>query len=338
MRLWNRTKKNKSRGQATTELAICATLIIVMFAAMLRYGQTMNFQQQLQMKAFRQALKYSRDKGREVSYTIIKDKRGVNPFNFFGVPEDNRLMASATAAWIKSDFGFKNIFEFLGLKDPEDIFDYYEINGEVFKLRPIKVKAKFEHWIIPEGNWMELWMPIMVLESQYRKQRDVDAKIERKETHSGIITERSYSVSRDIQTKLVMYDKEDMEREILESLREGRSRREREKYSLNEIVQDLIAETLFIVGLSLGELELLSDEYGSTSQWINAIIRMFTGMDVKKIVLAIVAYIFFKVIGGHFLGDDPEVVEVRIVEGYRQYETWQEQDTWEGGSSWQAPF
>jgi len=337
MRLWNRTKKNKSRGQATTELAICATLIIAVFAAMLQYGQTMNFQQQSQMKAFRQALKYSRDKKREVSYTIIKDKRSVNPFSFFGVPEENRMMAGATAAWIKSDIKFTGS---LGANKADKVEDYYELNGDIKKLDPIRVEVTFRQKLIfPVTNKVKFWMPIMVLEPQYRKERGVDASMERGETHGGITTQRSYSVSRDIQTKLLMYDREDMEREILNSFTEDQSRREKVMIDSGDFVKELIMDILQIWALSLLDVfDIPGAENMTEAEWIKKVEDNLTSFKWKKAVLNTAGMLLWSVLGGYMLGSDPEVVDVEIIEGYRQYENWGEQDTWSGGSSWQAPL
>ncbi|MCM8792479.1 MAG: hypothetical protein NC826_05015 [Candidatus Omnitrophica bacterium] len=342
MRLWNRTKKNKSQAQATTELAICATLIIAIFAAILRYSISMNFQQQVQMEAFRKAMKLSRKEKKEVSYTVIKDKRGVNPFDFFGIPEDNRLMAGATVAWISNDLG--NLLEIFSLKDRIDSFDYYEINNTTYELPQIKVKAKINQIVFPLKSSIEIKMPILVLENQYKKLKNINASFQRQEDYGGINTQKSFNVSRDITTRLVMYDRPDMEKEILKSLREEQSRRKKEKINGREIIQDLILNILFAVGLSLNDLsDFAHESIESEEELLRYLKYMFLGKgsleDFLVKVIGITALFFtLQYLGGYLLTKNPEVVSVSIEEGYVPQVEWEQWSSQQGSSEWQAPF
>ena len=96
---------NKS-GQATTELAVFAFVLLIAFASLLKYGQLMNEQQEVRMHAFRQGLKkayYDYEDGDGfggTAYTTIKNVHIVNPFRvFYDGNQRQRLSGGAVLLW-----------------------------------------------------------------------------------------------------------------------------------------------------------------------------------------------------------------------------------------------
>lgn len=91
-------------GQATTEMAILGSLLLIALAGMLRYGQIMAKQQELQMYSFRKALSkideaYDRGIGR-VSYSVYKDIHMVDLFaKYYDGRQRRRLSASNSILW-----------------------------------------------------------------------------------------------------------------------------------------------------------------------------------------------------------------------------------------------
>jgi len=72
------TLTRKKRGQATTELAILGSIILLILGAMIRYSQTMSASQRMQMYAFEQAARMAmaradNDKMGRVNFTATQD-------------------------------------------------------------------------------------------------------------------------------------------------------------------------------------------------------------------------------------------------------------------------
>jgi len=94
------------KGQATTELAIFAFVLLIAFASLLKYGQIMNEQQEVRMHAFRQGLKkayYDYEDGDGFggsAYTVVKNVHLVNPFRvFYDGNQKQRLTGGAVVLW-----------------------------------------------------------------------------------------------------------------------------------------------------------------------------------------------------------------------------------------------
>lgn len=69
---------NKIRGQATAELAILGSIILLILGAMLRYGQTISASQKMQMYAFEKAVKFAQGRAQanhmgRVSFNAVQD-------------------------------------------------------------------------------------------------------------------------------------------------------------------------------------------------------------------------------------------------------------------------
>lgn len=104
-----------AKGQATTELAIFGSLILVCFAILISYGQNMQEQQILQQQAFRKALQKAYNENAFVSYNITKNPRTVNIFGNYGEGGRSSTGAGASVNWC--------------LGEPEDK-SYYQINED----------------------------------------------------------------------------------------------------------------------------------------------------------------------------------------------------------------
>jgi hypothetical protein len=140
------TRINKKSGQAATELAIFGSVMLMILAAMINYGQTLATQQELEMYAFRRALQLSRarylDNGaaRQVGFTVFREVYPVA----LGEPDVQRQKVSGSASvdW-ESDSGT------LTGEDPEDFgVQYWQLgtrmikNNEMIQLPRMKVKRE----------------------------------------------------------------------------------------------------------------------------------------------------------------------------------------------------
>jgi uncharacterized membrane protein len=119
-----RLKNNKA--QATTELAIFGSLILVCFAILISYGQNMQEQQILQQQVFRKALKKAYDENAFVSYNIIKNPRTINIFGGYGEGGRSSVSSGASVNWF---------VEMAGEEEVESSEDspqksYYQINED----------------------------------------------------------------------------------------------------------------------------------------------------------------------------------------------------------------
>lgn len=84
---------HNKRGQATAELAIMGSIVIMLLAYLLQQGYLYNSRQSLEMYTFREALRQSRSQERGVTLTVIRDI--IIP-SFFSSLNRQRLMSSAS--------------------------------------------------------------------------------------------------------------------------------------------------------------------------------------------------------------------------------------------------
>ncbi|MBL7081308.1 MAG: hypothetical protein ISS44_01905 [Candidatus Omnitrophica bacterium] len=110
--------KNKS-GQATTELAIFGSLILICLAVLISYSQNLQEQQILQQQVFRKALKKAYNDNAFVSYNIIKNPRTVSPFSRFGEGGRGSTSAGASVSWCLGEGEEKS---------------YYQVNEDVLEI------------------------------------------------------------------------------------------------------------------------------------------------------------------------------------------------------------
>ena len=93
---------HKNKGQATTELAILGSIILLILGAMIRYSQTMSASQRMQMYAFGEAARMAmsranNDKMGRVSFTAVQD---IYPVDITGFrPISTNVSGSATVLY-----------------------------------------------------------------------------------------------------------------------------------------------------------------------------------------------------------------------------------------------
>lgn len=107
------------KGQATTELAIFGSLILVCFALLISYGQSLQEQQILQQQTFRKALKKAYDENALVSYNTVKHPRTANVFGRYGEGGRGSVSTGASVNWC--------------LGEPLEK-SYYQINEDTFEI------------------------------------------------------------------------------------------------------------------------------------------------------------------------------------------------------------
>ncbi len=161
------------KGQATTELAVFGSLILVCFAALLSYAQSLNEQQTLQMQAFRQALERAYNDNGFVSYSILKNPRTVNLFGGLGESGRGGSSAGASVLWCMGDV---------------ESFGYYQINEDVLE--------------IPEGT--EIW------NVETTSARDYKTTESKTETYSAITTAKEARLTDALTTTLKVEDGSDI--------------------------------------------------------------------------------------------------------------------------------
>jgi len=104
--------KGSKKGQATTELAIIGTLVIMALAYLIQYGYVYNNRQALEMYAFRKALELSKQYERGITLTVMRDV--ILPSFFTGVSRQ-RLMATASVEY--NPYKLYTPYQ----EDPEDV-------------------------------------------------------------------------------------------------------------------------------------------------------------------------------------------------------------------------
>jgi len=104
--------KGSKKGQATTELAIIGTLVIMALAYLIQYGYMYNNRQALEMYAFRKALELSKQYERGITLTVMRDV--ILPSFFTGVSRQ-RLMATASVEY--NPYKLYSPYQ----EDPEDV-------------------------------------------------------------------------------------------------------------------------------------------------------------------------------------------------------------------------
>jgi len=157
--------KLNHKAQATTELAIFGSLILVCFAILISYGQSLQEQQILQQQTFRKALKKAYDENAFVSYNVVKNPRTVNLFGKYGEGGRSSVSAGASVAWCLGESVGKS---------------YYQINEDTVE--------------IPEGS--EIWDIETEAATAYKGEET------RSEDAGGIATTKSANLGDTVTTRL----------------------------------------------------------------------------------------------------------------------------------------
>lgn len=91
-----------NKGQALTELAIFGSILLFCLSVLIQYGLEANYQQQVQMEAFRKAQKiafYKSGPNSSTSLVLLKDKPLPDPRDQWGYAERYPIAAGANAVW-----------------------------------------------------------------------------------------------------------------------------------------------------------------------------------------------------------------------------------------------
>lgn len=168
-----------STGQATVELAIFGTLILLAFSALLTYGQSLDLRQKAKMEAFRKALQMAYYKNSSVSYTLKQDARMVDLFSGYGLGVPTTTSASSTVMWQKGAPGSQG-------SDNESSFAYYQINNNV-----VELERKEKTIIGNTGNEQEVTVPVSIWKEEAKRKSDYSSTADRRETTADIRNKRA---------------------------------------------------------------------------------------------------------------------------------------------------
>ncbi|MDD5155807.1 MAG: hypothetical protein PHF11_04900 [Candidatus Omnitrophica bacterium] len=193
-------KKSKFKGQAVVELAIFATIIIMVLAAFLSYAQRLESQQAIKMQAFREALLKAYKKNAAVSYTLKKDTRIFSPLSGFGQGQPSGAGATVSVMWQK------------GFAGPEHTTDqtnyaFYKINDQMLNSEDEGLPRMKKDVIGYDGTkHKDMLLPVNVYQEDRRQSDYYDTAVTKKEdspagTRGRIVSTSVYDLSSTITGK-----------------------------------------------------------------------------------------------------------------------------------------
>ncbi len=296
-------QSSSEKSQAISELAIFGALILVAFAAVLTYIQSMNAQQSYQMKAFRRALAESRSQNKVISYTIVKDSPVFDIRDLFGRPDTSRQVASGTVFALRKDPLFPDLED----EDDRDSAEYYEINGQSQEVRPIKIKLTYD-----DGNDYETWIAAPIRDVEYSTQKTRQGQIAKTENRSSISTTRSGSATaQQDTTTLILQDQEAFRADYLADANDVVEQEPWEKRIKIENLSYTLANWIAFIGV-IFITGLLCD------QPISDCAPCQSCYTIKSVILGAISAIL-SALFSYFLGNDVPsgtVEDVEIVDGY----------------------
>jgi hypothetical protein len=134
-----RYRERAERGQAFAEVAIMASLMLLVFGVLIAYIQRFNDQQYAQMTAFRNALRqasvYGTDEGSgagaSIQYTLIENRRHADVSSGFQKRSPQTFSASANVFWAIPETN-SNATSLIGYKINEEEFikDYDTLSSK----------------------------------------------------------------------------------------------------------------------------------------------------------------------------------------------------------------
>ncbi|MBU1366292.1 MAG: hypothetical protein KKE55_03585 [Candidatus Omnitrophica bacterium] len=146
--------RRKIKAQATAEMAILGSLVLLLLGYLVSQGFLYNQRQALEMYTFRKAMEVSKSKGRGVSLTVMRD--------VFSPSFSPSLGRSKTMASASVDANWWKIF----IPDvKEDVTDYQLVQigdamitqGKFLQIPPMKMKVKTQEHVKegenPEWQW-----------------------------------------------------------------------------------------------------------------------------------------------------------------------------------------
>ncbi len=133
--------KLNNRGQATAELALMGTVILMLLGYLMQQGTLYNARQGLEMYAYREALRQSKASERGATLTVVRDV--VTPSFFSGLSRQ-RIMATASV-----DTNYNKLYEpdepeDVGSKQYLQIGDAMILNQRLIEIPRIKVNVNYD--------------------------------------------------------------------------------------------------------------------------------------------------------------------------------------------------
>lgn len=96
------TRRNNT-GQALIEFAVIGSIALLALTMLIQMGLRMNYQQEIQQNAFRNALRIAQSEGDEesqsIQYNYFRNRRTPNPSEGFGVTPRVMTQGNATVTW-----------------------------------------------------------------------------------------------------------------------------------------------------------------------------------------------------------------------------------------------
>lgn len=120
-------------GQATTEIAVMGTIILVIFGVLLRYGQMFNAQQEAQMYAFRKSLELAQKRTNDAKFggaTVVVTKEYQPVDLFSSEPQPSMVSGSSTVTLENKQTYFDTDNPVAGEDGPAT---YYQMGNDMIK-------------------------------------------------------------------------------------------------------------------------------------------------------------------------------------------------------------
>ena len=115
------------KTQAIVELTILGTIVLIIFSAIISYGQRFDRMNEVKMKAFRKALNAAWQRNTSVSYTLKEDFRGADLMNF-GKGQSLAAAGSSSVLWQKGPAGTADEVD---KGETVGSYAFYEVNGKM---------------------------------------------------------------------------------------------------------------------------------------------------------------------------------------------------------------
>lgn len=177
------------RGQAAAELAILGTLILVAFAYIMNFGQSLSAMQQVKMETFRRALQKAYIRNSSVDFALKKNIRNASINSGFGQGQGLSPQASSKVMWQKGMSGdFKT--------EDQGGWSFWQINdlplAEQYPGYGLPVNKK--KIITMDGSKKEVYVPSSVYKTDETRVEEYDFNNTKTESNSGIGYAKTASV------------------------------------------------------------------------------------------------------------------------------------------------
>jgi hypothetical protein len=128
----NLNLESSKKGQALVELAVFGSILLFCLAMLIQYGLDANYQQQVQMEAFRktQRLAFYKDGlGASTSLVVIKDKAMPDPRDQWGFAERQPIVGAGSVTWNTNLAASSYVRNYTDAPDAQDLPTlYFEVD------------------------------------------------------------------------------------------------------------------------------------------------------------------------------------------------------------------